>query len=74
MPTQKQILQDHLHDSISKKSAKRLKNPLAAHKAKPVLRKENQAAKSSWQKAVKKAARKALTVQKSVYPFFVPYP
>ena len=54
MPSQKQILQDRLHDSISKTTMKRSKKPPAAPKAKSVLGKENRAAK---------VAKKAATVQ-----------
>jgi len=55
MPTQKQILQDRLDDSISKKTAKRSKNPPSAPRAKSIPGKENRAVKASKSKGVKKA-------------------
>ncbi|KDR81305.1 hypothetical protein GALMADRAFT_222736 [Galerina marginata CBS 339.88] len=63
MPTQRQILEDRLHESINKKAAKRSKNPPAAQKAKSVPGKENRAARASQRQAVQKAVKKPATIQ-----------
>ncbi|KIK02694.1 hypothetical protein K443DRAFT_5966 [Laccaria amethystina LaAM-08-1] len=58
MPTQKQLLQDCLHDAIGKKAAARSKIPPTTLKAKALSGKENhatKAVKSNKKKAVKKA-------------------